>query len=386
MKDELHDATAHRSARTPSVRPPGALPGKDPIALIIEDDPKFSDLLAVHLRQAGYRPLQQYRGRDAVAASRALRPALITLDILLPDLDGWSVLGEIRSAPLMQQVPVLIISVLEAAELGPDCGPTVFLRKPTPRAELIQVIERLAPASDGPTRVLLAEMIGFLLPPSQFKLQAVASAQQAAAALNADLPDVVLLDLIMPRVNGFEFLQTLRADPRTRHLPVLVLTAKHLSPQEQVDLSQAAQAVITKAGFTPQRFIEKLRYLEQVNPLIHSSADADDRHLAQPDELDLSQFRDDFISEAHECLSAVRECYEKESGLSDAAAVERAARAAHTLKGAAGMMGYSSLGDLASQAERLLIGVRDGKVPVDAPRLAELRELHQFMERLVASL
>ena len=366
---------------------------KSRVVWIIEDDPQFSDLLAFHLRPAGYHPVQHYRGRDAIAAARTLRPSLITLDILLPDLDGWNVLQEIKSVPFMQRVPVLVISILERAELGPDCGPTAFLRKPTPRAELIATIERLAPAPGAPTRVLLVdddpligELIGAMLPSPRFALQTVTSARQAAAALNASLPDLILLDLVMPHVSGFEFLQTLRADPRTRHLPVLVLTAKHLSPQEQHDLSQAAQVVLTKETFTPDRLITKVRYLERVGALTGLPAVSTSPEDAPAVDVDTTQFRDDFLAEARARLSCLSASLEPGQRSEDADSIVSAVRAAHTLKGAAAMMGYPELGDLAAQAERLLVGAMDGTLALDLPRLAALRDLHRRMERMVESL
>ena len=378
-------------------------PGVRRIALIIEDDSQFSDMLAVCLRAQGYQPVQCYRGQDAIAAARELRPALLTLDILLPDLDGWSVLREIRSAPRMQRVPVVIVSILKEAELGPDSGPTAFLRKPAPRAELIEAIARLAPAAPGaPTRVLfvdddplLAEMIELLLPSSRFNLQAVTDARRAAEALDAGLPDLILLDLIMPEVDGFEFLQTLRANPPTRHLPVLVLTAKHLSPQEQSDLSQAAQIVLTKKTFTPDHLAAKIRYLDHISPLIGLPAAAAPPKEAPFVETDMAQFRDDFLAEARKHLSRLSAGLVQGQQSEDTESIAvpprdgdylGSVRAAHTLKGTAGMMGYADLGGLAAQVESLLIGVMGGTLALDPPRLAQLRDLHRRMVRIVESL
>ena len=179
------------------------------VALIIEDDPQFSRMLAYHLLQAGYDPVQCERGQDAIAAC-SRRPALITLDILLPDLDGWRVLREIRRAPLMRRVPVIVISVLSEEELGTDCGPTAFLYKPTPRRDLIDAITHLAPRAAAPVRVLLvdddpltSELLCLMLRPPQFDVRTAAGARQAAETLASETPDVILLDLVMPEVSGF---------------------------------------------------------------------------------------------------------------------------------------------------------------------------------------
>ncbi len=362
-----------------------AATGPDCVALIIEDDPQFGRLLAYHLRQAGYSPVQCERGQDAIAAC-SLRPALITLDILLPDLDGWSVLREIRRAPLMQRVPVLVISVLSEEELGTDCGPTAFLYKPTGRLDLIDAIARLAPRVAAPARVLLvdddplmSELLPLMLQPPQFEIRTAAGARQAAEILAAETPDVILLDLIMPEVSGFEFLQALRADPRTRPVPVLVLTAKHLSPQEQIDLSQAAQVVMTKKHFTLPRMLDKLHLLERAMPLLNSSSPVVRDGAPPALDVDLSLFREDFRNEARACLSAM--CTFADAA--NLAAVEDAARAAHTLKGSAAMMGYSEIGELAAHAERLLLDMRDGKIGLDPIHLDTLRDLAQRVGQIV---
>ena len=363
------------------------------VALVIEDEPQFSHMLAHHLAQVGYQPVQRFRGQEAVEAC-VLRPDLITLDILLPDLDGWSVLKAIRSAPFMQRVPVLVISVLSAAELGPDCGATAFLHKPTPRAELIDAIERLAPTDRVPLRVLhvdddpmITEMVEAMLPASRFLVQSVASASQAAEAITNELPDLVLLDLVMPHISGLEFLQTLRGDNRTRHLPVLVLTAKHLSPQEQIDLNQAAQFVLTKSDFTAERMIEKLRHLEKAHSLYHSMDNGDvSDDLKAGDALDVSQFRDDFITEARGCLEALKACCQLDEDTVTAATVERAECAAHMLKGSAGMMGYVDLSELADRAENLLRTAASGETGLNESCLLTLRDLHAHMWQIVDSL
>jgi CheY-like chemotaxis protein/HPt (histidine-containing phosphotransfer) domain-containing protein len=368
---------------------PGAAHGNGRTAFIIEDDPAFNDMLANYLRTLGYQVAQHYRGQDAAAVALKLRPALITLDIILPDLDGWEVLRALRSYPTMQRVPILIISILDEGQLGGDYGPTTFLTKPTNRAELTEAIDRLAPPSDRPRHVLavdddplMIELIGAMLPPAQFRLQTASSAQQATERLSAGLPDLILLDLIMPSVSGLEFLQAVRADPRTRHLPVLVLTAKHLSPREQIDLNRAARVAITKRVFSPALLAEKVRHLQSAHALFWRTDPVADREAHPAPGVDLAQFHKEFLSEARTCLS------ELDAGLAPRGwaqddALANATRAAHTLKGAAAVMGYSELSDTAARAEGLLLGLASGGVGDD---WLSLRELHHDMARMLDSL
>ncbi|HLF25945.1 MAG TPA: response regulator [Anaerolineae bacterium] len=363
---------------------------QSPTALIIEDDPHFSELLATHLQAAGYQPVP-YAGQT-IAAAGALQPALITLNIHLPDLTGWHTLREIRNAPGMEQVPVLIISALEEVRPGGDFGPTICRQKPIRRAELIEAITALAPPATAPTRVLLVdddpllvEMIDAMLPPARFAVQSAAGAPQAADRLNADLPDVILLDLIMPKVSGPEFLQVLRADPRTRHLPVLVLTAKHLSAQEQRDLSQAAQVVLTKKMFTPERLMEKLHYLKCISQLKRTTGALVRHETAVAADVDMAQFFGDFLIEARGHLASLQRGLEQGEELEHTAWLADAARAVHTLKSDAGMMNYTELSRLAGQAENLLAGA-DAPPVLDALRRAVLRDLHRQMQDIVDGL
>jgi CheY-like chemotaxis protein len=184
----------------------------------------------------------------------------------------------------------------------------------------------------------------------------------------------------MPKVNGFEFLQTLRADSRTRHIPVLVLTAKHLTIEEQNDLSQAAQIVIAKKTFTPEQLLEKLQYLERVRPLLTPAADFTPRANTPAASVDMAQFHDDFMAEAHTCLSNLDVALEQYAHSHDANAIESAARAAHTLKGAASLMSYAELSDAAARAEDLL----NDQPALDLQRLALIRGLQRSMERMIA--
>ncbi len=357
-------------------------PDKGRTAFIIEDDPAFNDMLASYLRTLGYQVAQHYRGQDAAAVALKLRPALITLDIILPDLDGWDVLRALRSYPTMQRVPILIISILDETQLGGDYGPTTFLTKPTNRAVLTEAIDRLAPPTGRPRHVLavdddplMIELLGAMLPPAQFRLQTASGAQQAAERLDAGLPDLILLDLVMPRISGLEFLQAVRADPRTRHLPVLVLTAKHLSPQEQIDLNRAARVAITKKVFSPDLLAEKVRYLQSAHALFWRTDPVADGEADPAPGVDLAQFHEEFLSEARMCLS------ELDAGLAPRGwaqddALANATRAAHTLKGAAAVMGYSELSDTAARAEGLLLGLVSGGAGDD---WISLRELHHDM-------
>ncbi|HEY4690180.1 MAG TPA: response regulator [Anaerolineae bacterium] len=384
MSDGIDPAATQAAAPTEP-------PDKRPVALIIEGDPAFSDALALCLRQQGYEPVQPHRGQDARAAARALRPALIALDLFLPDVDGWSVLHQLKSDPHTRRVPVLILS--DATQAGPEgFGPTAYHHKPISRARLVETITQLMPSVDRPPRILivdddpfLVEIVSSMLPPPKYQVHTAASAEQAVHLLRAELPDLVLLDLVMPQVSGLEFLESLRADSRTRHLPVLVLTAKHLSPQEQDELNQGAQIVLTKGSFQTDRLAEKVHYLKRVSALTGAGY-AEAPHV-EPSGVgvDVTEFKEDFRREARECLIALRTGIEPNAPAGNEQALDGARRAMHTLKGMAATMGYSPLSELARQAENVLSQMVNAEGQPDAARLASLRALSDQMDSLIAS-
>lgn len=361
--------------------------GDERIVLIVEDDPVFSHLLAAQFRLEGYRPVQQYRGQNACAVAAIVRPKVITLDIILQDLNGWDVLSELKRLPFMHSVPVLIISILDETELKGTLGPTEFLHKPSRRADLTNAIMQLAPTADAPLRILVIDdepLVGelsksFLTMP-QFEVQVARSARAAAKWLESSLPDLVLLDLVMPQVTGFELLATLRSDPRTRHLPVLVWTAKHLNSQEQHDLSQAAQVVLPKKQFSSTRLSETLRYLERIHAF--SSPEKPLTHTG--DYVDMSEFRDDFLREARDHLAHINGWLNNRDPGKDGDTLEPIVRAAHTLKSGAAIMEMSDLSHVAFETETILNCIAKQEAQLDLYTLDTLRLLSDEMQQLLA--
>jgi GAF domain-containing protein/DNA-binding response OmpR family regulator len=242
-------------------------------ALIVEDDHDFSELIALHLRQIGYRTQQCYTGAAARTALQDRPPDLITLDMQLPDTDGWTLLHEIKNTPQLHKVGVLVISGLELAHVAATAG-IEYLAKPILKHSLALAIERLRNRqADRPLRILLVdddplliELLVAILPPPDYDVVTALNGTYAVEQIQQQLPDLVILDLLMPDMNGFELLTVLRRDPRTRDLPVLVLTAKTLNPDEQAELAQAAQGVLPKTSLRRDRLLAEIYRLRPALP------------------------------------------------------------------------------------------------------------------------
>jgi DNA-binding response OmpR family regulator len=257
-------------AETPDApTPPDLATDQRRRVLIIEDDRQFGNLLALYLSQQDYQPVHRYDGQAIVAAVRELRPALITLDLMLPGRDGWSVLQDLKSEPDTRDIPVIIISALDAAEAGLGEGAMEYLTKPLDADALLAALQRIDPAPHPPPHQvlivdddpLISELLTAMLPSAEYTVATATNGLDALGAIRRDPPDVILLDLLMPGLSGYELLELLRADSATHDLPVIVLTAMPLSDTEQAHLDVVAQTVIRKTELTRQHLVDALRRL-----------------------------------------------------------------------------------------------------------------------------
>ncbi len=245
--------------------------------LIIEDDRQFSNLLALYMRQEGYVPVQHYAGAGAVERVRELRPGLITLDIGLPDRDGWDILLALKSDPNVKDTPVLVISALEDSdlqtELAVSMGAVDYLVKPVHRDDLQKLLHRLE--TPQPTRerfkVLVVDDDPDLVPLLQDMLRAAPctlvpaySGKEGLDLARREHPDAILLDLMMPGMSGFETLEKIRADAEMADIPVTVLTARDVDGVERRLLNDHIQGLMRKITLTPQSLLAEMRRLESL--------------------------------------------------------------------------------------------------------------------------
>jgi len=250
-----------------------ALPRDAKTVLVVEDDRQFSNLLAFYLRQEGYRPIQHYSGIGVLERALELAPALITLDILLPERDGWEILRTLKSNYQTRDIPVMVVSAMEGVDLALNLGAEDYLAKPVHRNELQELLSRLAAPtpSDRASKILIvdddpdiAELLNEMLPASRYTLLRAESGEQGLNIARAERPDAILLDLMMPRMNGFDVLEQLRAEEETANIPVIVLTAIDVSTEQRRFLDDSAQGMMRKTCLTPKALLEELRRMEEL--------------------------------------------------------------------------------------------------------------------------
>jgi CheY-like chemotaxis protein/nitrogen-specific signal transduction histidine kinase len=221
--------------------------------LVVDDEPAAQHIIGSHLAHDGFRLLYAASGQEALALAREHQPDAITLDIMMPQGDGWSVLHALKGDPELASIPVVLVTANPDRGLGFELGATAFLTKPVDRDDLIEVLRRCcAGRAHGMVLVVeddtaTCELTERTVEKLGYRAALTANGREAIAWLEGNAtPVVILLDLLMPEMDGFAFLEWLRIRPESRDIPVIVVTAKELTLEERHLLSQMTQQVITK--------------------------------------------------------------------------------------------------------------------------------------------
>jgi signal transduction histidine kinase/CheY-like chemotaxis protein len=254
-------------AVAPSHEEPAVQPETDRVVLAIDDDPDVIYLLRENLAEAGYRVVGAASGEEGLQQARALRPLAITLDILMPQKDGWQILHELKADATTRDIPVIVLSIIDNKDLGYRLGAFDYLLKPFDREAILAALAHIAPqqgrllvVDDDPQVV---DLVRQLLEGEPYEIVAATDGQGALEAIAQKRPDIILLDLLMPGMDGFAVIEHLQQDPQSRQIPVIVLTAKTLTAAEHVTLEQSVRTVIQKRGLDRDTLIQELRGLLQ---------------------------------------------------------------------------------------------------------------------------
>ena len=240
-------------------QPPLTHAGDDsrPLVLVVEDDPAAAELLTRQLARAGFSTDVARTGQEALAKAKERRPAAITLDILLPDLDGWEVLTRLKRDPATSDIPVVVVSVVDNPELGVALGAVDYFVKPVPAKDLISRLARFkfgSKAGEKP-RILVVDdeeanrdWLRRILEPAGFAVIQARGGREAIQLAKSRNPDLVMLDLMMPGVTGFDVVEALRADDATKATPIMVLTAKHLTESDIHQLNGHVSTILKRGS------------------------------------------------------------------------------------------------------------------------------------------
>ena len=254
---------------TPEARAPGA--PAVPLALVIEDDDSVAELIAGQLRAEGFEVMRAATAEEGLVRAAKRRPQLITLDIFLPAMDGWEFMRRLKADPKLAGTPVVIISVSQDLAHGIALGARRVLQKPFVREELIATLAGLVDVRPNgtrgtPARVLVVEdnvkaveLLVAVLEAEGYRVLRAYGGAEAIEVAHSARPDLVILDLMMPEVSGFEVVQALRDSAPTARIPILVLSAKDLTAEDHARLKGDVSAIIKKSSFSRGELLAELR-------------------------------------------------------------------------------------------------------------------------------
>ena len=239
------------------------------LLLLIEDDDQAAALMMANLKNAGYRTLWARSGEEGLAMAEEVHPDTVLLDILLPDVDGWEVLQRLKARPELADIHVVVVSIVADTMKGLNLGALEALQKPVNRENLLAAVARATPARGDARqacRVLVVdddardrERVRAQLEHQGYTTLGANGGAEALAQLQADPPDLVILDLMMPEITGFDVLASLRKEKQTAQVPVIILTAKTLTDDEQMFLRQHTAQVVGKSGFDSEALLDSVQ-------------------------------------------------------------------------------------------------------------------------------
>jgi signal transduction histidine kinase/DNA-binding response OmpR family regulator/HAMP domain-containing protein len=244
-----------------------ALPEGSVTLLVIDDDPAVQELLQRALSKEGWQVASASGGEEGLRLAKALHPGAIALDVLMPGMDGWSVLTALKADPTLADIPVIMFTFVDDKNLGYPLGAVDYLIKPVDRDRLITLLakyRRVTPShrvliveDDGVTRELLCR----LLENEGWTVSAAENGRVALERLVTDQPELILLDLIMPEMDGFAFIVELHKHDTWQRLPIVVVTAKDLTPEERLYLNGNVQRILQKGTYSRDALLRVVRDL-----------------------------------------------------------------------------------------------------------------------------
>ena len=234
--------------------------------LIIDDDPDTQKIMRRALEADGFDVIIAADGEAGLALARERKPAAITLDILMPGLDGWDVLKKLKDDPELSEIPVVLLTMVDEAQTGYALGAAEYIVKPFEHERLATLLRKIGQPASWKTVLVLEDDIDMrklvtgTLTREGWTVHEAAHGGEAVDLLLAGLkPELILCDLMMPEMDGFEFLEMLRGNPAWHKIPVVVVTSKELTASDMERLNGAATEIVQKNNYDIGDLVDKVR-------------------------------------------------------------------------------------------------------------------------------
>jgi PAS domain S-box-containing protein len=243
--------------------------------LVVDDDPSVRDLLQRFLTKEGYFVECVASGDEGLSRAKELLPMAIILDVMMPHKDGWAVLQAIKNDPVLKSIPVIMYTMVDERNFGLAIGAAEYLIKPVNKEKILQILEKLKHritheyvliVDDDPD---LRDIATRTIEKEGWRVQTAENGERALSLLEKGMPSIIFLDLMMPVMDGFEFLPIFESHTEWHHIPVVIITSKDLSAEERQRLNGTVKKIIQKGDFTPDKLLKQLAQL--IPRLAHSS-------------------------------------------------------------------------------------------------------------------
>jgi diguanylate cyclase (GGDEF)-like protein/PAS domain S-box-containing protein len=247
-----------------------------PLILVVEDNLSTTELLTLHLTQAGYKVAHAFDGEEALEKAKNLKPFAITLDVMLPKKDGWEVLQELKSDQRTTDIPVIIHSIVDNKDLAFALGATDYLLKPLDKDALISKLDEITVAKGKrvlPISALIIESedevtnyFKEIFEPQGFIIYTAPDGKRGMELAMALRPGVILLDFTLPDMLGFDVIKNIKGNPSTKDIPIFILTEKDISVEDRMSLVGKIERIVQKHAFDTKELIGHIKELEMLYP------------------------------------------------------------------------------------------------------------------------
>ncbi|MBI1805320.1 MAG: response regulator [Ignavibacteriae bacterium] len=248
--------------------------GEKPLVLIIEDNVQAGQLIQMYLQEAGYRTEIARDGAEGLEKAKHLKPHIITLDMIMPIKDGWQVLKELKRHPICKNIPIIIISIADEKKLGFSMGAVDYFVKPVNREDLLRAIQKIPHHAgnhkDHPKVLIIdddqtaAELIQVILEAEGYEVLKTMNGKEGVRLAASEHPDLIILDLIMPDISGFNVAFQLKQQQATRNVPIIILTSMEIDDDTREQMQGFISSIMSKSRFTKKDLLREISSIEKM--------------------------------------------------------------------------------------------------------------------------